>query len=181
MSTNKIIAKIPDEIIANKIISLRNKKVMIDSDLAKLYGVSTKRLNEQVKRNLKRFPDDFMFRITKDELDKIILNFDHLKNLKFSSSLPFVFTEHGAVMLASILNNDRAIEINIQIVRVFTKNRHLLSDNTELRFEIEKIKNKVQNHDKNIELVFQYLDELIHKTEKVIPRKKIGFKISGKK
>ena len=77
MSTNKIIAKIPDEIIANKIISLRNKKVMIDSDLAKLYGVSTKRLNEQVKRNLKRFPDDFMFRITKDELDKIILNFDH--------------------------------------------------------------------------------------------------------
>ncbi len=181
MSTNKIIAKIPDEIIANKIISLRNKKVMIDSDLAKLYGVTTKRLNEQVKRNLKRFPDDFMFRITKDELDKIILNFDHLKNLKFSSSLPFVFTEHGAVMLASILNNDRAIEINIQIVRVFTKIRHLLSDNTELRFEIEKIKNKVQNHDKNIELVFQYLDELIHKTEKVIPRKKIGFKISGKK
>ena len=77
MSTNKIIAKIPDEIIANKIISLRNKKVMIDSDLAKLYGVTTKRLNEQVKRNLKRFPDDFMFRITKDELDKIILNFDH--------------------------------------------------------------------------------------------------------
>lgn len=77
MSTNKIIAKIPDEIIANKIISLRNKKVMIDSDLAKLYGVTTKQLNEQVKRNLKRFPDDFMFRITKDELDKIILNFDH--------------------------------------------------------------------------------------------------------
>ena len=92
MSTNKIIAKIPDEIIANKIISLRNKKVMIDSDLAKLYGVTTKRLNEQVKRNLKRFPDDFMFRITKDELDKIILNFAFACRFQFDVDMTICFT-----------------------------------------------------------------------------------------
>ena len=163
--------KIKDEFIANQIITLRGKKVMIDSDLAKLYGVSTKRLNEQVKRNLKRFPEDFMFRISKEEKNQIILQF----NLKFSSVLPMVFTEHGAVMLASIINSERAIETNIQIVRVFTNIRQMLFDNSELRYEIEKIKKKVDNHSKNIELVFQYLDELLEK--KVKPRRLIGFKI----
>lgn len=171
--------KIPDEIIANKIIELRGKKVMIDSDLARLYGVSTKRLNEQVKRNKKRFPEDFMFRISKEEKEEIISCFDHLNALKFASALPFVFTEHGAVMLASILNSDKAIETNIQIVRVFTNLRMMLADNTELRFEIEKIKKKLENHNKNIELVFQYLDELIEKKAK--PRKPIGFKIPKQK
>ena len=170
--------KIKDEFIANQIITLRGKKVMIDSDLAKLYGVSTKRLNEQVKRNLKRFPEDFMFRISKEEKNQIILQFVHLNNLKFSSVLPMVFTEHGAVMLASIINSERAIETNIQIVRVFTNIRQMLFDNSELRYEIEKIKKKVDNHSKNIELVFQYLDELLEK--KVKPRRLIGFKIHKK-
>jgi hypothetical protein len=179
MSKIKLISKIPDEMIANKIIALRDKKVMIDSDLATLYGVTTKRLNEQVKRNSKRFPEDFMFRITKEEKEQIISSFNHLNNLKHSSILPNVFTEHGAVMLASVLNSERAIEINIQIIRVFTNIRTLLSDNAELRFEIEKIKKKVDNHSKNIELVFQYLDELLEKKSK--PRKQIGFKIPRKK
>jgi hypothetical protein len=182
MANNKSLAKIPDEIIINKIIVLRDKKVMIDRDLAELYGVTTKRLNEQVKRNLKRFPEDFMFQITKEEKEDIVLQFEHLKGLKFSASLPYVFTEHGAVMLASVLNSDKAIEVNIQIVRVFTHIRQLLADNTELRLEIEKIKGKLDNHNKNIELVFQYLDELIEKQENPIPRTVVkGFELSKKK
>lgn len=89
---------------------MRDKKVMIDKDIALLYGVPTKRLNEQVKRNLKRFPDDFMLQLTQEEKDKVVANCDHLTNLKYSPNLPYVFTEHGAVMLAGILNSDRAIE-----------------------------------------------------------------------
>jgi len=98
---------IPDEVIMNKIIIIRNLRVMIDSDMAELYGVSTKRLNEAVKRNLKRFPIDFMFQLTITEKEELVANCDHLKKLKFSPYLPFVFTEHGAVMLASVLNSER--------------------------------------------------------------------------
>lgn len=180
MKKNKISINIPDEIIINKIIVLRDKKVMIDKDLAGLYGVTTKRLNEQVKRNYKRFPADFMFQITKEEKEQIASQFKHLNRLKFSASLPYVFTEHGAVMLASVLNSDKAIEVNIQIVRIFTNIRQMLMDNTELRLEIEKIKRKTENNSKNIEQVFQYLDELLEKKENSKDRKQIGYKIKGK-
>ncbi len=178
---SRSLVKIPDELIINKIIVLRNKKVMLDRDLAELYGVTTKRLNEQVKRNLKRFPDDFMFRITKEEKEKIILHFEHLSILKFSSVLPYVFTEHGAVMLASILNSDKAIKVNIQIVRVFIQIRQMQADNTEMRLEIEKIKKKLDSHGKNIELVFQYLDELLEKKENPKSRTRIGYALPVKK
>jgi ORF6N domain len=168
---------VPDEVIVNKIILLRNKKVMIDRDLALLYGVTTKRLNEQVKRNIRRFPDDFMFQITLIEKWRLLQTFEHMDSLKYSIALPYVFTEHGAVMLTSILNSDQAISVNIQIIRVFTHIRQVLSDNTDLRLEIEYIKKKVDNHDKNIELVFQYLDKLLEKKEKPEqPRKRIGYK-----
>jgi hypothetical protein len=99
---------IPDEIIMNRIIVLREKKVMIDRDLADLYGVTTKRLNEQVKRNKKRFPEDFMFQLTGEEKTEVVAKCDHLAVLKYSPNLPFAFTEHGAVMLASILNSEIA-------------------------------------------------------------------------
>jgi regulator of replication initiation timing len=180
MAKRKSLIKIPDEVIINKIIVLRDKKVMIDKDLAVLYGVTTKRLNEQVKRNLKRFPEDFMFQVTKEEKEELVMQFDHLNSLKFSPVLPNVFTEHGAVMLASVLNSEKAIEVNIQVVRVFTQIRQMLSDNTELRLEIEKIKAKVENHNKNIELVFQYLDELLEKQENSTPRPVVGFKLKKK-
>ena len=173
--------KIPDEIIISKILVIRDKKVLIDRDLAELYGVTTKRLNEQVKRNLKRFPDDFMFQITHQEKEQIILQFEHLTNLKFSPVLPYVFTEYGAVMLASVLNSEKAIEVNIQIVRVFIQMRQMLTDNTELRLAIEEIKRKTENNTKNIEVVFQYLDELIGKKENSKPRRQIGYKIPKKK
>ena len=164
--------------IKQKIHEIRGQKVMLDFDLAELYEVPTKALKQAVRRNIERFPEDFMFRISKEEKNQIILQFVHLNNLKFSSVLPMVFTEHGAVMLASIINSERAIETNIQIVRVFTNIRQMLFDNSELRYEIEKIKKKVDNHSKNIELVFQYLDELLEK--KVKPRRLIGFKIPKK-
>jgi hypothetical protein len=171
------LVKVPDEVIIDKIIVLRNKKVMIDRDLAALYGVTTKRLNEQVKRNLKRFPDDFMFQVTTEEKKELIRVFEHLDSLKYSPVLPHVFTEHGAVMLASVLNSEQAISVNIQIVRVFTQIRQKLADNTDLRLEIEKIKGKVEKQDKNIEMVFQYLDKLLEQKEKPnAPRKGIGYK-----
>lgn len=181
MAKKNVLVKIPDEIIINKILVLRDKKVMLDRDLAELYGVTTKRLNEQVKRNTKRFPDDFMFQITKEEKEKIVLQFEHLNSLKFSPVLPNAFTEHGAVMLASVLNSDKAIEVNIQIVRVFTQIRQMLSDNTELRLAIEKLERSTENNKKNIELVFQYIDELTEKKENPKPRTKIGYKIKKKK
>jgi hypothetical protein len=172
--------KVPDEVIVDKIILLRDKKVMIDRDLALLYGVTTKRLNEQVKRNDKRFPPDFMFQVTAAEKEQLINAFEHLNGLKYSPALPYAFTEHGAVMLASVLNSDQAIAVNIQIVRVFTQIRQMLTDNTELRLEIEKIKRKADSQDKNIELVFQYLDELLEQKEKPEPpRNRIGYKLSS--
>ena len=119
-------ALIPDEIVMNKIIIIRDKRIMIDRDLAELYGVPTKRMNEQVKRNLKRFPPDFMFQLTSEEKDEVVANCDHLASLKFSPNLPYAFTEHGAVMIASVLNSKIAIAVNIQIVRVFTRMREML-------------------------------------------------------
>ena len=174
MNKNKPVTKIPDEIIINKIIVLRDLKVMIDKDLAELYGITTKQLNQQVKRNIKRFPEDFMFQIKQEEKDDIILNFEHLSSLKFSASLPYVFTEHGAVMLASIINSEKAIAVNIQVVRVFIQIRQALTDNTDIRLEIEKLRKKTDNNSKNIELVFQYLDEFLDKREKPKTRTKIG-------
>jgi phage regulator Rha-like protein len=99
---------------------------MLDRDLAELYGVTTKQLNQQVKRNIKRFPEDFMFQLNEEEKTEVVTICDHLASLKFSPNLPYAFAEHGAVMLASILNSNRAIEVNIQIVRVFTKMREML-------------------------------------------------------
>ncbi len=171
---------VPDEVVMNKIYVIRNQKVMLDIDLAGLYQVETKVLNQQVKRNLKRFPDDFMFQLNQSE-------FENLKSQFVTSSwggkrkLPLVFTEQGVAMLSGILNSDRAIAVNIQIMRIFTRVRQILTDNTELRLDIEKIKKKLDNQDKNMEIVFRYLDELLEKKENPVPRTKIGYKMSSKK
>ena len=150
---------------------------MIDKDLAELYGVTTKRLNEQVKRNRKRFPEDFMFQLTEEEKAEVVANCDHLATLKFSSNLPFAFTEHGAVMLASVLNSERAIEVNIQIVRVFAKIRELLLTHKDILLQLEKIEKKLTGHDEDIQLIFQYLKQLLNPPQP--PRHKIGFRRNG--
>ena len=170
---------IPDELIMSKILFVRDLKVMIDSDLAELYGVTTKRLNEQVKRNTKRFPEDFMFQLTEQKKEQVVANCDHLKKLKFSPYLPYVFTEHGAVMLASILNSDRAIHVNIQIVRIFNRMREMLMTHKDVLLEIERIKNQVTDHEDRILLVFEYLKQFEKSKQEGLDqlnRPKIGFK-----
>ena len=160
---------VPNELIANRILLIRDQKVM-------LYGVTTKRLNEQVKRNLNRFPSNFMFELTKEEKTQVVANCDHLEKLKFSPVLPKVFTEHGIMMVANVLTSERAIQVSIQIIEVFIKMRETLTDNLSLKLDIEDIKKKLSNHSKNIELVFNYLDELIDKKDDQKPRTKIGYK-----
>ncbi|HKL32025.1 MAG TPA: ORF6N domain-containing protein [Tangfeifania sp.] len=166
---------LPDEVIMSKIFFIREQKVMLDNDLAELYGVETRRLNEQVKRNISRFPEDFMFQLTEIE-------YENLKSQFATSSWggrrkpPNVFTEHGVLMLSSVLNSDKAINVNIQIMRIFTKIREMLTENLGIKLEIEEIKKKIANQDKNIELVFTYLDELIEKHEKSKSRRQIGYK-----
>ncbi|MFI5172412.1 MAG: ORF6N domain-containing protein, partial [Chitinophagales bacterium] len=165
---------VPDEMVIQKILLIRGQKVMLDSDLAELYGVNTKRLNEQVKRNTRRFPPDFMFQITFDEKAEVVAKCDHLRKLKFSSARPNAFTEHGAVMAAGILNSDRAIEVNIQIVRIFNRLRGLLLENKDILLRLEKIENKIINYDKDIQSLFQHLRLLLKVPAQ--QREPIGFK-----
>lgn len=150
---------------------------MLDRDLAELYGVETKVLKQAVRRNRKRFPEDFMFEMTKEELalwmSQTVTSSEDKKGLRYA---PFCFTEQGVTMLSCILNSERAIEVNIRIIRVFTKVREMLIDNLSLKLDIEEIKKKLSNHSKNIELVFDYLDELIEKKDKEKPRKQVGYK-----
>ena len=152
---------------------------MLDRDLAELYGVSTGNLNKAVKRNMKRFPDDFMFQLTDEEF-KILLFQIGISSWGGTRSSPYAFTEQGVAMLSGILNSDRAISVNIQIMRIFTRMRQMLTDTIGLKLEIEEIKKKVQNQDKNIELVFSYSDELITKQEVQPPTKRIGYKPNQK-
>ena len=169
---------VPEEVIMSKILVVRGVKVMIDSDLAELYGVTTKRLNEQVKRNTKRFPEDFMFQLTGQEKQEVVANCDHLERLKFSPNLPYVFTEHGAVMLASVLNSDRAILVNIQIVRVFTKMRQLLETHSEILNKLEELQKKDIEQDRQILLIFEYIRQLEQAKQEVDDfknRRQIGF------
>jgi phage regulator Rha-like protein len=171
---------LPDEVIMNKIYLIRGHKVMLDRDLAELYGVETKRLKEQVKRNKNRFPSHFMFELTKEEDFVLRSQNATLKQGEHSKYLPFVFTEHGILMLSNVLKSEQAILMSIKIIDVFVQMRQMLVDNTELRLAIEEIRKKSDNNTKNIEVVFQYLDELIDKKENEKPRKAIGYKLKGK-
>lgn len=166
-----------EELISNKIYFIRNQKVMLDRDLALLYGIETKRLKEQVKRNISRFPEDFMFELTKEEFENWRSQFATSNSDKMGLRyLPMAFTEHGVLMLSSVLKSDKAIQTNIQIMRIFSKVRQMLLDTTDLKIDILQIQKKLENHDKNIELVFSYLDELSEKKENETPRTKIGYK-----
>jgi hypothetical protein len=166
----------PDELIMNKIYVIRGQKVMLDRDLAKLYEVETKVLKQAIKRNLERFPPDFMFELTKEETDELSRSqFVTLKQGQNIKYLPAAFTEQGVAMLSGVLKSQRAIQVNIQIMRLFTKLRGIMAEHADLRLEIEGIKKKLSSHSQNIELVFQYLDELVEKKEDKTPRKQIGY------
>jgi hypothetical protein len=173
---NRRVSVIPNEMIMKQIYFVRGEKVMIDKDLASLYAVETKNLNRAVIRNAKRFPEDFMFQLTKEEAENLRFQIG-IPSWGGNRRLPHVFTEQGVAMLSGVLNSARAIRVNIQIMRVFTEVRKMLFDNSELRLAIEQIRKKTENNTKNIEVVFQYFDEFI--SSKETPRKRrrrpIGF------
>lgn len=175
-------ATIPNEVILNKIYYIRGHKVMLDKDLAHMYGVETRVLKQAVKRNIKRFPERYMFELTKTETEASRSQNETLKRGENIKYLPYAFTEHGVMMLSNVLKSKKAIEVSMRIIDVFILLRETLSNHEELREEIEQIKRKLHNYGENIELVFQYLDELLEKKEEPKkPRIQIGYKLPKKK
>jgi phage regulator Rha-like protein len=169
---------IPTETVISKIFFIRNQKVILDTDLAKLYGVETKVLNQSVRRNLRRFPDDFMFQLTKEENTSLRSQFVTLKKGQHSKYLPYVFTEHGVAMLSSVLNSERAIEINILIMRAFVKLREIISTHKKVEEKLKEIDEKLEEHDEHIVKIIEIINRLLMPPEK--PIKKIGFEVKEK-
>ena len=151
-------------------------KVMIDSDLAEIYGVSTKRLNEQVKRNIERFPIDFMFQLKQEEKTKVVAICDHLAKLKYSPTLPYVFTEHGAIMEANVLNSPQSVEMSLFVVRVFVKLREMMMAHKDLERKLASLE---QKYDAQFKVVFDAIRKLMTFEER--PRRKIGFAAKNEK
>ncbi len=161
-------------IIEQRILFIRGEKVIIDSDLAELYGVPTKRLNEQVKRNRERFPHDFMFQLTPEEKELLVASCDHLESLKYSKSLPYVFTEHGSIMAASVLNSARAVEVSVFIVRAFVKLRRVIAEHKELSGRIYKMEKQLADHDEQILSMVNLMKQLM-KPGHARKKPRIGF------
>ena len=168
---------IPLDTIENRILLIRGQKVMIDKDLAGLYEVSTGRLNEQVKRNIKRFPKDFMFQLKLWEFKQLVANCDRFVSLKHSSSMPHVFTEQGIAMLSSILKSEKAIEVNIAIMRIFVNIRKFVSSYDGLARKIAELEKK---YNKKIIQIFNILDQFFEKEGNNKDKKEIGFKCKQK-
>ena len=167
-------ALIPQETIEQKIFLIRGHKVMLDRDLAELYDVPTKQLNRQMRRNKDRFPDEFMFQLTHGEREELVSNWHRLETMKHSSVLPYVFTEHGVAMLASVLNSKRAVKISILIVKTFVKLRQLISTHKELAHRLDELERKFENHDQEIHNIFEAIRQLLEPPESG-PKKRIGF------
>ena len=164
---------IPTDRLDSAILEIRGERVMLDYDLATVYGVTTKVLNQAVKRNLDRFPADFVFELTLDEKDELVTNCDRLATLKHSSSVPYAFTEHGAVMLASVLKSKRAMEVSVFVVRAFIRMRRMLTDQRRFATKLVELESKLATHDKNFQIVFAAIKQLMLPPE---PKKKrIGF------
>jgi phage regulator Rha-like protein len=169
---------IPIESLIEKILIIKNQKVMLDSDLAALYGVSTKRLNEQVKRNTKRFPSDFMFRLSKKTFEELKSHSATSKGKGGRRYPPYVFTEQGVAMLSSVLSSDRAIEVNILIIRAFVKLREIISTHKKVAVALKDIEQKLKSHDEQIIKIIQVINQLTAPAPK--SKKVIGFKIDKK-
>ena len=161
--------------IQNLIYEIRGQKVMIDKDLAELYGVKTFRLNEAVKRNIKRFPDDFMFKLNENELKELIANCDRFKTLKHSSNPPYAFTEHGVAMLASVLNSEKAILINVEIVRAFIRLRQLAIESQEIAKRINQLEQYLISHTKDNKAEFKQIYEALNLLMDRTKPSQIGF------
>ena len=167
------------EMIEQKIFLIRKQRVMLDRDLAKLYGVSTKALNQAVKRNIRRFPEDFMFKLTKSEKNELVTICDRLKILKHSTAFPHAFTEQGVTMLSSVLNSERAIDVNIAIVRVFVKLRQILSTHKELSYKLGELERKIEKHDAEIQSIFEAIHQLMAVPEKTKKKDRFSPKLKN--
>lgn len=167
---------VPIEIIENKILILRGQKVMIDKDLAQLYEVETKRLNEAVKRNIERFPENFMFKLNDNELKELVANCDRFKSLKHSASTPYAFTEYGVAMLSSVLNSKRAIAINIQIIQTFIKIKQFMISNNDLSQRISELERYFINYAKDNDEQINKINETLNYLIDITKPNKIGFK-----
>lgn len=160
--------------IQQRILLIRGEKVIVDADLAEAYGVPTRRLNEQVRRNLGRFPDDFMFQLTPEEKAEVIANCDHLRGLKFSKAMPLVFTEHGAIMAASVLNSPKAVEVSVFVVRAFVQLREVVAGHKELAQKMDQLERKLSGHDDRILVMMKAIKQLMD--PKLPPKtRRIGF------
>ena len=174
---------IPIDVIENKIFVIRNQKVMIDRDLADLYGVDTKRLNEAVKRNIERFPSEFMFQLNDNEKNELVANCDRLQTIKFSTTNPYAFNEHGVAMLSSVLKSKQAIAVNIQIIKIFVKLKEFALTNKELSQRYDELESRFMLYAKDtsadINDIFLQLKQLSELT-KTPTTKAIGFKVEDK-
>ncbi len=183
---------IPVERIEQLILSIRGEKVILDADLAVLYGVTTKRLNEQVKRNRERFPKDFMFQLNADEKAEVLAKGDHLTNAELTNlkshfatsssgwggrrSLPYAFTEHGAIMAASVLNTKQAVKVSVFVVRAFVKLKSILASHKELSHELAEVERRLGKHDKQIYILAEAIRQLMEKpTHLPSEHRQIGF------
>ena len=162
--------------IASRIYFIRGEKVLLDADLATMYNIETRTLKQAVRRNIERFPEDFMFELTKQEYDSLRSQIVTLKRGEHSKYLPFAFTEQGVAMLSSVLRSEKAVEVNIAIMRTFVQLRKLMDSNKELARKIQQLENK---YDEQFKVVFQAIKQLIKQESQ--PRRQIGFKNDKKK
>lgn len=161
------------ETVASRILLLRGQRVMLDADLADLYGVETRALNQAVKRNAERFPDDFMFQLNAEEKAEVVANCDHLARLKFSPSLPYAFTEHGALMLGNVLKSSRAVEVSLLVVRAFVQIREMLSAHKDISAKLDQMERKLSSHDQAIAGLIDAIRQLMNPPAPA--RRGIGF------
>lgn len=166
---------IPTEQIEPLIIEIRGQRVVIDRDLATLYATTTKKLNQAVRRNLERFPSDFMFQLSEAERNDLVKKFSHLNRLKHASTLPYAFTEHGVIMAASVLNSPRAVKVSVLVVRAFVKLRELLLTQKELAKKFNELESRLSNHDVAIQQLLLAIRQLMH-TPAAPPKPQIGFR-----
>ncbi|MBL1279058.1 MAG: ORF6N domain-containing protein [Fluviicola sp.] len=169
---------LPQEVIMSKIYMIRGQKIMLDRDLSELYQVETKQLKRQVRRNITRFPADFMFKLTKEEYEFLRSQFGTLNRGEHSKYAPMVFTEQGVSMLSSVLNSQTAINLNIQIIRTFTKMREMILTSKDLLLKMEQIEKRSDQQDESIEVIFRYLKQLISLDKQ--PKKELGYKPNDK-
>jgi phage regulator Rha-like protein len=163
------------KVVEQRIFLIRGKKVMIDRDLADLYGVETKYLNRQVRRNKERFPEEFMFQLTSQEKIELVTNWHRFQSLKHSTTLPYAFTEHGVSMLASVLNSKTAVKISITIIKAFVRLREILSSHKELAYKLKELEHKIEKHDEDIQAIFEAIRKLMAPPA-VKPKPQIGFR-----